>query len=245
MSTEEEEACTGFCSSVSHSFSMSFPIFRGREGERGDLVGFCFSFNKAMYQGEESLQRVGEYLETMQRLAGMPDEEFRRFKGFVVKFLLIDGVLYLRAKTGMPPSKVLGNTKDEEEVQRWLQDEQCYRGRDGTSEKARLSYYWDGLYRDIDRYIRYCEVCQNRRPHRYDQPLHPTFSARVFHKVGLDAVHMPAATDGSKYMVGMQDNLSGWAEYKAPRKASSRAVAKLIYEFWMARFGCPLLIVND
>ena len=29
------------------------------------------------------------------------------------------------------------------------------------------------------------------------------------------------------------------------RKASSRAVAKFLYEVWMARFGCPLLIVND
>ena len=46
-------------------------------------------------------------------------------------------------------------------------------------------------------------------------------------------------------MVGMWVDLSGWAEYKALRKASSRAVAKFIYEVWMARFGCPLLIVND
>ena len=56
---------------------------------------------------------------------------------------------------------------------------------------------------------------------------------------------MPATTDGSKYIVGMQDDLSGWAEYKALRKASSRAVAKFIYDVWMGRFGCPLLIVND
>ena len=62
--------------------------------------------------------------------------------------------------------------------------------------------------------------------------------------MGLDVVHMPAATDGSKYMVGMRDDLSGWAEYKAMRKPNSRAVAKFIYEVWMACFGCPLLIVN-
>ena len=61
----------------------------------------------------------------------------------------------------------------------------------------------------------------------------------------MDAVHTPAATDGSKYIVGMRDDLSGWAEYKALRKASSPAVAKFIYEVWMARFGGPLLIVND
>ena len=56
---------------------------------------------------------------------------------------------------------------------------------------------------------------------------------------------MPTETDGSKYIVGMIDDLSGWAEYKALRKASTQAVAKFIYEVWMARFGFPLLIVND
>ena len=245
VSTEAEEACTGFCNSVSHSFSMLFPMFCGGEGERGDAVGFCFSFNKAIYEGEENLQRVGEYLETMRRPAGMPDGEFQRFKGFAVKFLLRDGVLYRRAKTGMPPRRVLGNTKDKMEVLRQLHNKSGHRGRDRTYEKARLRYYWDVLYRDIDRYIRSCEECQKRRPHRYGEPLHPTFLATIFAKVGLDVVQMPAATVGSKYMVGMRDDLSGWVEYKALRKASSRAVAKFIYEVWMAHFGCPLLIVND
>ena len=167
VSTEEEEACKGFCNSVSHSFSMLFPMFRGGEGERGDAVGFCFSFNKAMYEGEGNLQRVGEYLETMRRPAGILDGEFKRFKGFAVKFLLRNGVPYRRAKTGMPPKRVLGNTKDRMEVLRQLDDKSGHRGRDGTYEKARLRYYWDCLYRDIDRYIRSCEECQKRRPHRY------------------------------------------------------------------------------
>jgi len=46
-------------------------------------------------------------------------------------------------------------------------------------------------------------------------------------------------------MVGMRDDLSGCVEYKALRKADSRAASQFIYEVWMARFGCPLLIVND
>ena len=67
----------------------------------------------------------------------------------------------------------------------------------------------------------------------------------IFAKVGLDVVHLPAAMDGSKYMVAMRDDLSGRAEYKGLRKASSRAVAKFFYEVLMGHFGCPLLIVND
>ena len=160
VSAEEEEACTGFCNSVSQSFSMSFPMFCGGEEDRGDAGSFCFSFNKAMYEGEESLQRVGEYLKVMRRLTGLPDGEFKWFKAFAVKFLLRDGVLYQRAKTGMPPRRVLGNTKDNMEVLRRLHDESGHRRRDRTYEKAQLRYYWDSLYRDIDRYTRSCEAYQ-------------------------------------------------------------------------------------
>ena len=156
-----------------------------------------------------------------------------------------DGVLYQGAKTGMPPRRVLGNTKDKMDILRQLQEESGHWGRDGTDEKSRLWYYLDGLYHDIDRFTCSCEECQKRRPHRYDKPLHPPFSSTIFAKVGLDVVLMPAATDGSKYLLGMRDDLSGWAEYQALRKASSRAVAKFIYEVCMAHFGCPLLIVND
>ena len=126
------------------------------------------------------MQRVGEYLETMRRPAGMPDGEFKRFKGFTVKFLLRDGVLYQQAKTGMPLRMVLGNAKHKKEVMKQLHDKSGHQGREGTYEKAQLCYYWDGLYCDIHRYIRSCEECQEHRPHRYDEPLHPTFSATIF-----------------------------------------------------------------
>ena len=175
----------------------------------------------------------------------MVDREFKRFKGFAVKFHLRDGVLYRRAKTGMPPRRVLEDGKDKEEVLRQFHDESGHRGGDGTYEKARQPYYWDGLYRNINCFIWYCEGCHKSRPHRYHEPLHPMFSTTVFAKMGLHVVHMPTATDGSKYLVGMQYNLSGWAEYKALRKDSSRAVPKFIYKVWMARFACLLLIVND
>ena len=62
----------------------------------------------------------------------MPDGEFKRFKGFAVKFLLRDRVLYWHAKTRMPSGRVLGNVKDKEEVLRQLHEELGHRGRDGS-----------------------------------------------------------------------------------------------------------------
>ena len=173
------------------------------DGERGDAVGFGFFFGKAMYEGEESLQRVGEYLKTMPRLAGMPDGEFTRFRGFAVKFLLRNVVLYRCTKTEMPLRRVMRNMKDKMEFLRQLYDELGHQGRDGTYEKLRLRYYWDGLDSDIDRYIRYCEESQKRKLHHYDEPLHPTFSVTAFAKVEWNVVHMPAVTDGLRNMVAV------------------------------------------
>ena len=62
VSAEEQEARMGLCHSGFNLFSILFPMFRGGEGECSDAVGFCLSFNKAMYEGEEYLQRVAEYL---------------------------------------------------------------------------------------------------------------------------------------------------------------------------------------
>ena len=239
VNTEEVLACTVFCNSVSHLFAMLFPMLCGGEGEHSNLVGFCFSFNNPMCEEEENLQRVGVYLETMRRLAGMLDVGCKMVQGFVVKFLLRDVVLYRCAKMGIPPSRVRGMAKNKKEVQRQLDDKSGNKQRDGTCEKAPLRYYWDGLYRHIDCYICSYEECQKHRPHRYDNPLHPMFLATVFAKVGLDVVLMPTALDGSKYIVGIPDDLSRWAEYKVLRKAGSQAVRSVSTRCGWHVLGAP------
>ena len=83
-----------------------------------------------------NLQRVGEYLDTMRRPAGMPDGELKMFKGFAVKFLPGNGMLYRCAMRGMPPRRVLGNPQDKMEVLRQLHNESGHLGREGPYEKA-------------------------------------------------------------------------------------------------------------
>ena len=56
---------------------------------------------------------------------------------------------------------------------------------------------------------------------------------------------MPTAMDGCKYLVGICDDLSRWAEDKAIQKADSKTIAKFIYETWIYRYGCPAIIVYN
>ena len=136
VSAEAEKTCMGFCNSFRHSFSMLFPMFQGGQREHGNAVGFCFSLKKVIYKGEEYLQRLGEYLQTMPRPVGKSVGELKRFKGFVVLFLVRDGMLYQCMKTGMPLTWVLGIMKENMEVLRQLHDELGHRESEGMYEKA-------------------------------------------------------------------------------------------------------------
>ena len=56
----------------------------------------------------------------------------------------------------MPPRRVLVKEEEKREVLKHQHDESGHRGRDGTYQKTKLLYYWSGLHRNIDQYIRSC-----------------------------------------------------------------------------------------
>ena len=148
-------------------------------------------------------------------------------------------ILYRRpGHSGGPPRKVISLLKDKQRILANLHNESGHRGRDATCTKVRNRLYWKGLYSDVDNFVQSCEQYQKRKRHRYDKPLHPTFSYSLWTKIGLDMVHMPTARDRCKYLVGMCDDLSRWAECMAIRKANSRTILKFIYETWICRYGC-------
>ena len=196
-----------------------------------------------MHGGEEELEKIAEWLLTLRRPAGMSNGEFRKFKREETKYLVRDGILYWRGDNKAPPRKVISAHGERQNILAKLHDESGHRGRDATYIKVKNRFHWKGMYSDVDKFVQSCEQCQKRRPHRYDEPLHPTFSYSLWMKLGLDVVHMPTATDGCKYLVGLHDDLSGWAEYKAIRKANSKTIAKFIYETQICRYGCPAVIV--
>jgi hypothetical protein len=69
-------------------------------------------------------------------------------------------------------------------------------GTEYTRKLASGTYYWDGIFRGVDHYVRSWVECQKRRPQRFDEAPHPTFLASVLAKVELDILHMSMATDG-------------------------------------------------
>ena len=67
----------------------------------------------------------------------------------------------------------------------------------------------------------------------------------MWEKVGVDAVFVPKASDGYKFIVFARDDLSGWVEGHVLKENTARNVAKFLYEDVICRHGCPCRIIID
>ena len=123
----------------------------------------------------------------------------------------------------------------QDEIMREMHDKGGLRGTKGTYTKVALRYWWKGLYRDIDNWLKTCRECQFRAPNRTVEELHPTLENASWSKVGLYVVYMPKDAGFSK-IVAIRDYLSSWLEAKPIKSADSHGVAPFTFD-WITRFG--------
>ena len=200
--------------------------------------------NEGEYAGDDLI--LGRYLETLERPAGLTDAQYQQLRKKSRDFFVRDGLLFKRGrKRGLPPRRVVNLESQRTEIIRELHDEIGHRGKQATFEHVSRRYQWKGLYDDVAKYIRSCEECQRRARNRFEEPLHPTWTATVWEKVGVDVVYMPPTSNGYGFIVFARDDLSGWVEGRAIKSANSESVAKFLYEDVICRHGCPQRIVLD
>ena len=102
-------------------------------------------------------------------------------------------------------------------------------------------YYWPSMRGSVDRWIRKCKICQQRKS--------PPFSKRaplISHQVGLPwervaadiAGPFPITKRGNKYILVIQDYFSKWVEIFPLPDQKAETVATCLVDNVIARFGC-------
>jgi hypothetical protein len=101
------------------------------------------------------------------------------------------------------------------------------------------------MEKDINRFVKTCQVCQERQKLLVKIPPIKTRTPNLFEMMHIDMMHMTPASNGCKYIVHGRDGLSTWAEAEALRKETARAIAMWIYETILCRWGTIRVIVTD
>ncbi|KAJ0389950.1 hypothetical protein ATCC90586_010661 [Pythium insidiosum] len=104
-----------------------------------------------------------------------------------------------------------------------------HQGVTRTFERLKREYYWQGMYRDVERHVRECIDCSSAK----GRPANPgpspgnVLPERPFQVVSMDFVTpLPASRQGNTSLLLFQDSFSGFVMAKAMSDTSALAVAQ-------------------
>ena len=127
-----------------------------------------------------------------------------------------------------------------------------FTGHDGifkTKERILQCYYWPGMDKDINDFIKLCVTCQKRaksgqNSNTFLQPL-PQCSAPN-QRIHAD-LFGPLKTTGSgkKYILCITDSMTKYVELVALPDKEAQTVAEAMFNRWICRYGSPLQITTD
>ena len=118
--------------------------------------------------------------------------------------------------------------------------------KDATYNKINTRFWWKGIYKDIEEYIKRCDSCQRRGNKGGLGYLNPIKVGKPFERIGIDFVGPLEKTEkGNRYILVVTDYLTKWPEAKAMKDATAENVIQFIYKRIICTHGCPKIILSD
>lgn len=121
-------------------------------------------------------------------------------------------------------------------------------GRKRTEAAVRARAYWPGWTRDVDKIVRECTDCAQYHRGKISRKtaLAPIVCREPNEILSIDITGPhPASRQGYVYILTLQDNFTKWVEAYPIRRHTAPVVAKLLFDNYFMRFGCPLKLLSD
>ena len=121
-------------------------------------------------------------------------------------------------------------------------------GTEKTFARIAQRYYWKGMRKDIENYVRNCLSCQRYKPSNMKPAglLQTTAMNKRFEVVAFDLFGpLPASTNGMTWILIIEDLASRWIElFPLEHATATNCAMTLINEIFL-RYGMPRRIISD
>lgn len=146
--------------------------------------------------------------------------------------------------------KLVPSEKDRDEILKEAHDEPQagHLGTQKTYMRIATNYYWPGCYREVAKFVRYCQTCQSCK---VDQSVPAgLMGQRIVEQpwtvIATDIMGpFPPSRASFKYILVIQDIFTKWIEIKALRNATGKLVTESLRELIINRWGTPLVLLTD
>ena len=133
------------------------------------------------------------------------------------------------------------------EVLRMSHDELGHLGRDKTISVAKDRFFWPGLTKDVEDYLKSCPRClRAKAPHLPERaPLHSIVTTRPLELVCMDFVSLETSAGGYKHILVVTDHFTKYACAYPTRSQHASVVAKILVEQFVVHYGIPERLHSD
>lgn len=173
-------------------------------------------------------------------------EELKKDASSHPKFTWKDDTLRRKGKL------VIGNNPAVKSfILQWLHDSATggHSGRDHTAARIKALFFWKGMSKDIQTYMRECTICQR---HKADQAASPgllqplPIPGRIWESISMDFVEGLPKSNGKQVILVVVDRLSKYAHFLAlAHPYTAIDVAQRFLDFIFKLHGMPTSIVSD
>jgi hypothetical protein len=197
----------------------------------------------------EHSRAIARYLTTLREpLEIKPYWRRRLFKKEALKHFVDKGHLWLRPMTdAQNPRRIVDSPEERQRIFVACHDQMGHKGREATYRRVTNHYYWKGMYRDVEDWIRRCEPCQKWDARRFENVHLSTMpSPQPFAKWHLDIQYLPSGQMGKKnLLVEARCDLIGYPEADFLPNKGAAGVRDFIRRHIFLRWGLPLCVVVD
>ena len=161
-------------------------------------------------------------------------------------FQFEEGLIFFEGRLCIP-------TNDRASREKLLRTHHDHAGNHHAIDKTRKSiiidYYWPGVQRDVESYVKSCPSCARNKSSTQAPAgfLHPMpIPKDRFAEMALDFVGSLVPSKGYDMILVMTDRLTDYVKFEPTHSTATAAdIADLVYRSWYRQFGLPKAMTSD
>ncbi|KAK3103801.1 hypothetical protein FSP39_021997 [Pinctada imbricata] len=163
------------------------------------------------------------------------------------KFRIVDNVLYREVvidegnlqQLVVPPSLI-------DTVFTFVHDNMGHPGRDKTSSLIKDRFYWPGMTKDIDDWIKGCKPCLLRKsPVQHRAPLSNITTTEPLELVCMDFLSLESSKGGYQYILVITDHFTKYALAVPTKNTTAKTTADAFFNHFIIHYGFPKRVHSD
>jgi hypothetical protein len=195
---------------------------------------------------DNRLPLVKEWLTNpFERNPALDDREYRSVVRTATHFFLSkDGRLY---KRGLDSAHKLVVVEKSQRMYliKASHDSLGHRGFYATKTLVAERFWWPEMEKDINWYVKTCDICQKRQKLLVKIPPIVTHTPSIFQVLHADTMHMTPKSNGCGHIVHGRCGMTSWMEGRPVRAENGKTIATWLFEDIICRWGCITEIVTD